>query len=337
MLGVVFAGNSRAEVREFPRPEPRPGEALVQVFVSALCGTELPQYRSEEGSRGAIPGHEMAGRVVEVNQTRTLRVGDRVSLYIMIGCGRCHYCQRGDWKHCLDIAYLSGGHAEFVAAPEACCVRLPDDLDYEHGVLVVGDLVGTSYHAVRRIGVTALDTAVVLGCGPVGLGILNVLRFLGVPAIASEVVPYRRALAEQVGASRTVDPSAEDLREAVRAMTDGLGADVAIDCTGRQESLRDALECVRCQGRVAVVGQKGECVINAGQDVMYREIEVIGSLYYDLADLPGILALYRRGLKVDHIVTHHFPIERADEAFATFAAGESGKVLIHYPGHTERA
>lgn len=328
MLGVVFTGNEKVEVREFPEPEAKPGEALIRVRASALCGTELPMYRSPEGSRGAIPGHEMAGDVVAVNETRTIRVGDRVSVHIMVGCGRCHFCLRGDTKHCLNIGFILGGHAEYVAAPEACCIPLPEDLDCEHGVLVVGDLVGTPYRAITRVCVSALDTVAVCGCGPIGLGVLNILHFLGARTIASEVVPYRRVLAEKVGPARVIDPTQESIAEAARSITGGLGADIAFDCSARQETLSDALESVRSQGKVAVMGEKGECLITPGRQIMYREITVIGSLYFDRSDVPGMLDLYRRGLPVDPLVTHRFPIHQAPEAFATFASGQSGKVLI---------
>ncbi len=328
MLAAVFAGNSRVEVKEFPKPQPQPGQALIRVAVSALCGTELPQYRSEEGSRGSIPGHEMAGEVVAVNRTRTLKVGDRVAVHIMVGCGDCYFCLRGDTKHCLNIRFLTGGHAEYLTAPEACCIPLPDDLDCERGVLVIGDLVGTPYRAVTRVGVTAVDTVAVCGCGPIGLGVLNILSFIGARTIASEVVPYRRALAESVGATRVVDPTTESVAEVAREMTAGLGADIAFDCSARQETLTDALDSVRCHGKVGVMGDKGDCVITPGRQVMYRETTVIGSLYFDPADVPGMLALYRRGLPVDPLVTHRFPLQDADQAFATFASGQSGKVLI---------
>lgn len=331
MRGVVFTGSSTLEIREFPRPEPGPGEALIRVQASALCGTELPMYRSPEGSKGAIPGHEMAGEVVAVNQTQRLEVGDRVSVHIMVGCGECYFCLRGDTKHCLHIDFLLGGYGEYLTAPEACCIPLPDDLDFEHGVLVIGDLVGTPYRAVTRVGVTALDTVAVCGCGPIGLGVLNILRFLGARAIASEVSPYRRALAERVGAARVVNPAKENLPEVAREMTDGLGADIAFDCSARQETLNDALDAVRSQGMVAVMGEKGECTVTPGRQIMYRETTVIGSLYFDCADVPGMLELYRRGLPLDELVTHRFPLDRAEEALNTFASGESGKVLIVQP------
>lgn len=328
MRGVVFTGNSTLEMRDFPTPEPGPGEALLRVRASALCGTELPMYRSPKGSGGTIPGHEMAGEVVTVNETRHLAVGDRVSVHIMVGCGECFYCLRGDTKHCLHVDFLLGGYGEYVTAPEACCIPLPEDLDCEHGVLVIGDLVGTPYRAITRARVTALDTVAVCGCGPIGLGVLNILRFLGARTVASEVTPYRRALAERVGAARVVDPTRESLPEVVREITDGLGADIAFDCSARQETLNDALDSVRCQGTVAVMGDKEKCAIAPGRQVMYRETEVIGSLYFDRADVPGMLDLYRRGLAMAELVTHRFPLAQADEAFKTFASGESGKVLI---------
>ena len=328
MLGAVFTGEARVEVREFPDPRPKEGEALIQIGVSALCGSELPQYRSEKGSNGSIPGHEMMGRVIEVNGTRRVSVGERVAIQIMSGCGKCYYCGRGEPMHCLDLIYLHGGHGELVCAPEMCCLPLPDEIDDELGVLLGGDLVGTSYRAVRRLGVTALDTVAVLGTGPVGLGVLAILRFLGARTIVSEVSEYRRGLAETLGASHIFDPNEVNVKEAVSDLTGGLGADITIDCSGTQDTLTAALDCVRCFGKVALVGEKRGVTVNPSDQIIHKEIDIIGSFYFNAADFKEILALHRRGLSTDGIVTHEFGLMEADRAFATFASGESGKVLI---------
>lgn len=328
MLGVVFSGDSKVEVREFPDPDPKPGEALVRIAVSAICGSEMHSYRSPDGSRGALVGHEMVGQVVAINQTSHVRVGDRVAIQIMIGCGCCYHCSHGDFEHCSKMDYLIGGHAEFVAAPEMCCLQLPDGVDWERAVLLGGDTIGTTYRALRRLGVTAFDTVAVLGCGPIGLGMLALLRFAGARAIAADVSAYRRELAGKLGAWQVLDPNTENMAEAIARLTDGVGVDIALDCSPTQATLTAALDCVRKFGKVGLVGEKGKSTIHPSDHFIRKEITAIGSWYYNPSDYFDILDLHARGLEVHDLITHCFPLRDADKAFATFASGESGKVLI---------
>ena len=328
MLGAVFAGNSKVAVKQFPDPDPKPGEVVVRMAISAICGSELHSYRSPEGSGESIPGHEMAGEVVAVNGTRRVAVGDRVVLQIMIGCGRCYYCSRSDFEHCKDMDYLIGGHAELIAAPEMCCLPLPDEVSWERGVLLGGDTIGTTYRTLWRLGVNAFDTVAVLGCGPIGLGMLALLRFIGARAIAVDVSPYRRDLAVKLAAWRVIDPEAADPVATILDLTGGAGADVALDCSPTQATLTAALSCVRRFGKVGLVGEKGDSVIHPSDHFLRKEIEAVGSWYYNASDYAEILELYRRGLEVDDLITHRFPLAEADEAFATFASGQSGKVLL---------
>lgn len=330
MRGVVFAGNSKVEVRDFPDPEPGPGEVAIKVAVSAICGSELHSYHSPDGSQGSIPGHEMVGLVVAANETKHTKVGDRVALQIITGCGKCYWCLRGDPKHCRSIGYQLGGHAEMLAAPEMCCLPLPDDVTWERGVLLGGDTIGTTYRALSRLGVTAGDTVAVLGCGPIGLGMLVLLRLFGARAIASDLSAYRRQLAKKLGAWEVVDPKTEDVVQKIMELTGG-GADIALDCSPAPATLVAALECVRPFGKVGLVGEKGDSVIHPSNHFLRKEITAVGSWYYNPADYHEIIALYRRGLRVDDLITHRFPLEQADQAFATFASGESGKVLIVHP------
>jgi threonine dehydrogenase-like Zn-dependent dehydrogenase len=328
MLGVVFVGDSRIEVREFPDPAPKPGEALVRIAASAICGSELHSYHSPEGSRGHLVGHEMVGEVVAAHQTAHIAVGDRVALQIMTGCGRCHYCLRGDYEHCKDMGYLLGGHAEMIAAPEMCCLPLPDDVNWERGVLLGGDTIGTTYRTLSRIGVNAFQTVAVLGCGPIGLGMLALLRFLGARVIAADVSSYRRELARKLGAWRVLDPTAENVVASIVGLTDGEGADVALDCSPSPATLTAALDCVRKFGTLGLVGEKGETIIHPSNQFLRKEIRAVGSWYYNPGDYFEIMRLYHRGLEVDDLITHRFPLAQAEAAFSTFASGQSGKVLI---------
>jgi threonine dehydrogenase-like Zn-dependent dehydrogenase len=270
----------------------------------------------------------MVGEVIGANQTRHVKVGDRVALQIMTGCGCCYYCLRGDYEHCADMGYLMGGHAELIAAPEMCCLALPDDVSWERGVLLGGDTIGTTYRSLKRLGVSGFQTVAVLGCGPIGLGMLALLRLIGARAIAADVSAYRRTLAQKLGADSVIDPNSDDLAKAILDLTDGAGVDIALDCSPSPDTLTAALECVRKFGKVGLVGEKGDSVIHPSNHFIRKEITAVGSWYYNPGDYCEILDLHRRGLDVDDLVTHRFPLREADKAFATFASGESGKVLL---------
>lgn len=189
-----------------PRPVPGPGEVLLRVRTSALCGSELHSYRGQR-SGSYIPGHEMTGEVVELDSVQGLAIGERMAVQVMSGCGRCVHCQAGDPKHC-EVSHLhTGGHAEYVALPAACCLPLPEDVGWTEGLLLGGDTIGTPYHALERLGVTAADLVAVLGCGPVGLGAVTLLRFFGARIIAVDPIGYRRQLAKRLGATKRLIPA----------------------------------------------------------------------------------------------------------------------------------
>jgi threonine dehydrogenase-like Zn-dependent dehydrogenase len=330
MRYVQFVGDSRVEVREGATTSPGPGEALVRIAISAICGSELPAYRrgvSGEGQHN--PGHEMAGGVEAANGLRHVAEGQRVGIQVLYGCGECVYCLAGDPKHCADgSSIVSNAHSEYVVAPEVCLVPLPDDIDWETAVLLCGDTLGTPYRALKRLGgVHAGQTAAVFGCGPIGLGALTWLTFYGVRTIVSEVYPYRRDLATRLGADLVVDPTAEDAVARVRAETGG-GADVCMDCAGVERTLLDALDAARIYGRVAWIGEKPAATVNPSRQVIHKELRMGGAWYFNVTDYYEELALYRRGLSLAGLITHRYALGDAPEAYRTFASGEAGKVVF---------
>lgn len=326
MLAVVFLGNGQAEVREVSVPRPGPGEVLLRVRTSALCGSELKAYRSAE-VHFLNGGHEVVGEVVEGDQAERCRPGDRVAVNAAIGCGACVHCLGGDPKFCKTAYIKHDAHAQYIAVPATACLPLPQDVPFETGVLLGGDFVGTGYRAIKRIGVTALDTALVLGAGPVGQGVTSLLRFLGLRVIVSEPSAYRRGLVAGLGAT-ALDPNEIDVIEAVLALTEGLGPQVVFECAGRPETQLLALRAVRVKGRVGFVGENRQLTLDPSGYFLRKELTVVGSWYFTADDYREILGLYRQGYHPEQLVTHRYPIEEGDLAFATFATGETGKVLI---------
>jgi threonine dehydrogenase-like Zn-dependent dehydrogenase len=191
MRGAVLPGNSTVELREYPVPQPGHGQVLLKMKASTICGSDIRAiYREHlgkgpEGYRGVICGHEPSGQIVATGpDMRRFKEGDRVFLYHISGCGRCHECRTGYQISCtspLRAAYgwqRDGGNADYCLADEADCILIPDSMSYIDGACVACGF-GTCYEAIRRIGVSGDDTALVVGLGPMGLASLMLARARG--------------------------------------------------------------------------------------------------------------------------------------------------------------
>ena len=327
MLTVTFVGNSRVDVQDRPMPELKPGEVLVKVGASAICGSEMKTYRGPN-AHASNPGHEIVGSVVDNPGGQGPKVGDRVAINIITGCGHCTACLSGDRRFCAEQGYVFGGHAEYVVAPAVCCMPLPDDLPFAEGVLIGGDTLGVAYHALSKVKVGPRDTVAVVGCGPVGLGFVTLLGFLGVRTIAAEVSPVRRELARRQGATEVVDPSATDALAAIKDLTQGKGVDLGIDASGADGGVNLALDVVRDEGTFIFAGAGHMATINPWKQFLEKEITAYGVWYFVDRDYYGLLDLYRQGLKVDGLITHRFGLRDAPAAYDLFARGETGKVIF---------
>jgi propanol-preferring alcohol dehydrogenase len=215
-----------------------------------------------------------------------------------------------------------------MAVPAMCCRPVAADIPADLAVLLGGDAIGTPYHALSRLGISAADTAAVFGCGPIGLGCIAVLRFFGARILAVEPVAYRRELARRLGAELALDPAAEDVVARVRELTGGRGASVTLDCSPEAETATMALESAAIHARVALIGEKPAAGIRPSPQFIRKELAVYGSWYFTGPDYFRILDLYRRGLDLAGLITHRFPLAEADRAFALFASRQSGKVLL---------
>jgi 2-desacetyl-2-hydroxyethyl bacteriochlorophyllide A dehydrogenase len=327
MKRVVFEGNSRIGVDDVPVPGLQPGDVLVKVGASAICGSEMKRVRNPEPLAGNS-GHEMVGEVVETGTSFGPRPGDRVAVNIITGCGQCTTCRNGDRRFCANQGYLFNGHAEYVAVPAVNCMPLPEDLPFDQGVLIGGDTLGVGFHALSRVGLRPRDTVAVVGCGPVGLGFVRLLSFYGVRTIAAEVTPYRRELARRAGAESVVDPSAGAGVSALRELTNGRGVDIGIDASGTDGGVNLALDAVRDEGRFIFAGAGHKATINPWSQFLEKEITAYGVWYFVDRDYFGLLDLYRQGLTVAELITHRFPLDDAATAYDLFARGETGKVLF---------
>lgn len=336
MRGVVLPGGDRVEIGRHPVPEAGPGQALVRMKASGLCGSDLKfiyhAHTGEGGSayQGVIAGHEPAGEVVAVGPGVTeITVGDRVVVYHIAGCGACDECRKGFYIGCTGdrrAAYgwqRDGGHADFLLAEAVTLIPLPDQLSFVDGAMVACG-VGTAYQSLARAGVSGRDRVLVVGLGPVGLAVTALAAAMGAEVFAADPVAERAALAVEAGAREAVHPD-----EMLARARGGFGCEVAIDCSGSEAGRRLCLETARVWGRVVLVGEGGEMRFEASPLVIRKQLAIYGSWVCGVAGMgEAIQFLTRHRLHPEAWVTHRFRLEEADEAYRTFAAGSTGKVVL---------
>jgi threonine dehydrogenase-like Zn-dependent dehydrogenase len=327
MKSLAFVGNSRVEVIDVPEPRPTPDQVVINIRVSALCGSEMGVFRSPTG-RDGNPGHEFAGEVVDPNGNRAFEPGDRVGAHVIVGCGTCAHCKAGNEIFCPDMLPSGYAHAEYIAVSARHCLKLPDGMDWDTGVLVAGDAMGVAYHLTQRVGVQAHDTVAVFGCGPVGLGVVALWSFLGARIIGVDMSPYRRNLAEKLGAWKTVDAGRRNSIDRLRKLTDGAGPDTCLECSGKPEAVTAAFDAARKGGKVGIVGEQDQAAFSPSRDLIHKELSVYGAWYFRLSEFPGMVELWRRGLRPKQVVTHRLALGEAQKGYDLMAQQKCGKVLF---------
>jgi len=340
MDGVVLPGDRQVtyETREVPEPGHR--QVLLRTRASSICGSDIRAiYREHlghgpEAYQGVIAGHEPAGEVVAVGPgCRRLRVGDRVAVYHIAGCGMCPPCQAGYMIGCLDpsrAAYgwqRDGGHAPYLLAEEITCLPLPPGVSFVDGASAACS-AGTAYEALLRASVSGRDRLLVTGLGPVGLALGMLARGFGVDHIvATDPSPERRDLAERLGVVDEALPGDTGLDEVLEA-TDG-PVEVAIDASGNAAARRLGIEALAVFGRCVLVGEGGTLDLEPSPMLIHKQATLIGSWVTSLGHMAELLdRLERWDLHPEALVTDRFRLEEAADAYALADTGTAGKVCI---------
>ena len=338
MRAAVFHGPDRPmRVEEIPTPSPGPGEVLIRVAGCGVCHTDLhyidhgtPTFKKPP----LVLGHEISGTVEEVAADVTRHgVGDRVLLAAVTSCGACDACREGRENICANAQMLGnnvdGGYAEYVVAPAKDTFALPEQIPLEEGS-IIADAITTPYHAVVNRGrVRQGDAVVVFGCGGVGLNVVQMAAAMGARVIAVDIAADKLAWAEKLGAEAILDPSSVDqVDKALRSLTGG-GADVAFEVVGKPSTQEQALASLKTGGRAVFVGYSADAMtLNAGR-VMFRELEVVGSLGCRPVDYPRVIEMVRQGrIQLTPPVTHRFPLEQIEAALQTLRSGDAIRVVV---------
>ncbi len=331
MKAVRFHGKDVGlKLEDVPEPDVGGADALVRVAACGLCHTDLhflhgvPTFKKPP----LVLGHEISGTVEAVGDAVSgVAEGDRVIIPPVYNCGHCKMCRLGRGTLCARLTFvgshIDGGFAESIAVPANVTFPLPEGVPLVEGALI-SESVSTPYHAlVNRARVKPGETVAIFGCGGIGMAGVQLAAALGAHVIAIDLFDEKLEAARRFGAAETLNAGeTEDVAKAVRGMTDG-GADAALEVIGRPETIRQAFDAVRWGGRAVVVGYTTKDVSLSGARLMFREIEVKGSLGCPLQDFPAIIDLVARGrVDVAALVTHRYGLDDLEDGFAQLEKGD---------------
>ena len=349
MRGVIFLGERKLQVAEFPDPAPGPHDVVVEIKASGMCGSDLKFYRATGGETAAlglgklegpvIAGHEPCGVVAAVGSKvdeRAARTGTRVMVHHYSGCGVCQHCLSGWSQMCVAGSTIygvtaHGAHADYMKVPAHTLVALPEQLSFSTGAAISCG-TGTAYGALRRMNVGGAHTIAVVGQGPVGLSATQLAAAMGARVIALDVSAERLARAKAFGADALVNPKTDDALATIKALTHGLGADLALDTSGTPEGRLTAVRATRAWGTVCFVGEGGGVSLDVSRDMLRKQLTIIGSWTFSTtgqAECARFVA--DRNIAVDHLFTHRWGLSQADEAYRLFDRQTSGKGVFVRP------
>lgn len=338
MQGLVFLGDQKVALREFPDPQPGPGEVVVAIRASGMCGSDLRPYQA--GQSNFVTGHEPCGVVQERGPGVTdvqAPIGHRVMVHHYWGCGVCKHCRIGYTQMCVTGARVmgfsaNGGNAPYLLAPASSLVTLPDELSFPEGAAIACG-TGTAYSALKRLDVSGRDTLAVFGQGPVGLAATQLATAMGARVIAIDPLAERRELACTLGAWTALDPREASIVDAIRELTHGDGADATLDCTGNAEARANCAKAARAWGRACFVGEHGTATFDMTPDVIHKQLTMYGSWTFSTVLLAECARFaVDRGVALRDVFTESFTLDQAQIAFEKFAARGMGKGVFVFDG-----
>ena len=320
----VFLKAGKAWVESVPVPQIGHNEVLVKVEVSPICGGDKRLFFGKELASG---GHEGTGIVVDPGDSQLLKTGDRVLLNPMRGCGHCDYCRTGRYMYCTNKPAQFPPHfAQYVPIPDFQCNKIPDDINLVDASLA-GCALAPAYQALSRMNINALDTLVVTGLGPVGLGAVAIAKFFGARVIATDSFPYRKDFARRLGAD-VIDSSDPECNKKIIDLAGGPLLKL-LDASGAGAAERQCIELAAPDATVAFVGRNtGTISISPTCDIQMKGLTIIGVWHVYLNQICEIFEIIRRSELVRSIATHTYGFTNVQRAFEVFAGGETGKVLL---------
>ena len=335
MKAIVFKEKSKYSLEEVPIPTVGSKDVLIKVNTCGICGTDIHIY---EGTFPAnfpvIAGHELSGTVEDMGKdVKNLKVGDHVTVNPNFPCGKCEQCRVGRENLCTDLlnlgVRLNGGFAQYVKVKETLVYKLKDEVDLE--VASLSEPLSCCIHGMELAQIKPGDSVLVIGCGPIGLLMVQLAKICGAAKIlATDMMEKRRGLALSLGADVSLNPLEENIQEAVEDLLHGR-PEVVVECVGKSLTQEESINLVKPGGKViwfGVADPKNKIKINPYY-VYKNEITIKGSFINPYTTGKAVNLLSDKRIKLKELISHRFKLENFDEAMRTHIKDENRiKVVV---------
>lgn len=336
--GNVFLGNGQFELRQITLPPLGERDVLIRNRVCGICGTDVHIYRGEKGASDTNPpvvlGHEYSGDIVQVgNAVKNLRPGDKVTVDPNIYCGECRYCRSGKKQLCRHLTAVGvnrdGGFAEYSVVPAAQCLKVSPELDY--AAAAMSEPLACCIHGIDRAGIRPGKNVCIIGGGPVGLLMVQLARLSGAArVILSEPVKMRRELGLRLGADIALDPGAGDIEKQLLETAGVPGADVVIECVGNTKATAQAIAAADKGATVVLFSVPSPDSAYELQlfQAFRKELTIKTSFINPDTHQRAVDLLNSGRIRTADLITHRYPLERAEDAILKQTQPDSVKVIV---------
>ncbi|MEG1426521.1 MAG: zinc-dependent alcohol dehydrogenase family protein [Oscillospiraceae bacterium] len=341
MDAAYFLGNGAFEIRKEAVPQVKPGWVLIRNQYCGVCGTDVHIYHGDAGSADVTPpvilGHEFCGSVVEAGEgVENVKAGDLVTIDPNIYCGECVYCRENKKQLCESMqavgVTMNGGFAEYSLVPKAQVFRLNKDVPLEAAAMA--EPIACCIHGIDLAGIKVGDTVCVVGGGAIGLIMVQLAKLSGAARIfLSEPNAVRRKTALAVGANAAFDPTDVNCTQVYNDLTEGLGADVVIECVGNNRAVESAFAFAKKGATILLFSvPKVDAQYSISLfDVFKKELTIKGSFVNPDTHLRAVKLLNSKKLNFVPIITHKFPVTEVEAAIKMQMSDASIKVLVGNP------
>jgi threonine 3-dehydrogenase len=322
-----------------PVPEPGPGDVLIRVKKSAICGTDVHIWKWDQWSAKTVPvpmvvGHEFCGEIADCGKAATkYRIGQRVSGEGHVVCGACRNCRAGRGHLCRNTKGVGvnrpGAFAEYLCIPEANVVPIPDDIPDE--IAAIFDPFGNAVHTALSFDLVGEDV-LVTGAGPIGImGALVAQKVGARKVVITDISPYRIALARRMGVQHVVDAGKESLGHVMERLGMTEGFDVGLEMSGAAPAMRDMIDNMNNGGKIALLGIAPTEFAVDWNKIIFKMLNVKGIYGREMFETwYKMIALVQSGLDLHDLITHRISIDAFEDGFAAMLSGDAGKVVMDW-------
>lgn len=337
MKSLYYVGEKTMELRDDPRPLPKPGQYLIKVRGNGICGSDFEGYMGKTGRRSApmIMGHEVSGVVEEAPVGGKLKAGERVVVFPKPFCGVCDLCKKGMVNVCtagicMGVMDHNGSMTEYIAVDEKYLIPFASSLSFNEASMT--EPLAVAFRSVHKISdqeISDAEYCMVIGAGTIGLLVVALLKMRGAKnVIVSDATNFRLNIARQMKADHTINPREVDFLEAVKTFTNGKLCDFAIEAVGIAPTAANSLDCLRIGGTAVWIGNAQKMVEVNMQKIVTTELTIKGNYVYDFPGFRESLKLLEeRRIDISPLMTNVYPLVDGVKAFSDLEKNADGKML----------